>query len=143
MNINLYENYYLKSDPLNYILYQKTIVNDEDSKNYGEEYESIVGYFTTIENALVAMCRREIRACKCTTLNGLIKEVNILRECIKGLCNEIGADKVVQNTLIAFKDEDKLLEQKMEKDQEKKAAKEAKKEAQAEKKKRGRKKKEE
>ena len=134
MNINLYKNYYLKSDPMNYTLYQKREVTDEKSKNFGEDYESVLGYFGTIENALVAMCRTEIRACKCTTLNGLIKEVRVLRDCISKLCDEIGADKLVKSIIEEYKEQNTILEDKMMTEQKRKAEKEAK----TEKKKRGR-----
>lgn len=112
MNINLYKNYYLKSDPMNYILYQKKMIDDPESKNKGNEYEQVEGYFTTIENAINAVCRKEMRACKCTTLNGLIREVKVLQKMVVGLCSEIGADKIVKNVLLEYKDKDKLLEEK-------------------------------
>lgn len=112
MNINLYKNWYLKSDPMNYILYEKRIVDDPNSKNNGNEYEQVEGYFTSIENALTAMCRREIRSCKCTTLNGLLKEVKILEKLIKELCQEIGADAIVANILEEYRNRDKMLEEK-------------------------------
>jgi hypothetical protein len=111
---------------MNYTLYQKKPVTDEKSKNYGEEYEDVLGYFTTIENALVAMCRKEVRACKCTTLNGLVKEERILRDCIKGLCEEIGVDNVVKNVIDSYKEKDTLLEEKVMAQEKKKAAKDAK-----------------
>ena len=97
---------------MNYILYQKKMIDDPESKNKGSEYEQVEGYFTTIENAINAVCRKEIRACKCTTLNGLIREVKTLRKMIEGLCSEIGADKIVENVLLEYKDKDKLLEEK-------------------------------
>lgn len=134
MNINLYKNYYLKSDPMNYTLYQKKPVTDEKSKNYGDDYEDVIGYFTTIENALVAMCRKEVRACKCTTLNGLVKEIRILQDCISGLCAEIGADKLVQSIIVKYKEQDTILEDKVMAAQKKKEEKAAK----TEKRKRGR-----
>jgi len=112
VNINLYKNYYLKSDPMNYILYQKKMIDDPESKNKGNEYEQVEGYFTTIENAINAVCRKEMRACKCTTLNGLIREVKVLQKMVVGLCSEIGADKIVKNVLLEYKDKDKLLEEK-------------------------------
>lgn len=97
MNINLYKNWYLKTDQLNYTLYTKELVEDSNSKNNGEEYEKIEGYYTTIEGALRGMCSKEIKASKCTTLNGLVEEVRKLRRVIERLCREIGADYIVQD----------------------------------------------
>lgn len=109
MNINLYKNYYLKSDPLNYTLYQKRTVDKGDSDSDGKKYEQIEGYYSTIEHAIRAMCTKEIRACKCTTLNGLIKEVRKLEDVVAGLCNEIGADNIVANIIQLQKDDNPLV----------------------------------
>ena len=99
MNVQLYKNYYLKSEPLNFTLYQKRTVEDSRSKNHGEEYDVVVGYYTTIESALNSMCNREIKACKCTTLAGLMREVKKLQDMVAGLCKKIGADSVVKDVL--------------------------------------------
>ena len=110
MNINLFKNYYLKSEPLNFTLYQKKTVEDSKSKNYGEEYDTVIGYYTTIEGALKSMCDREIKSCRCTTLNGLVREVNKLQDLIAGLCKEIGADTVVKDVLDMYADNDSILD---------------------------------
>ena len=96
MNINLYKNWYLKTDQLNYTLYQKETIKDSET-NSGEEYEKVEGYYTTIEGALKGMCDKEIRMSKCTTLNGLVTEIKKLRSVIEGLCKEIGANYIVEN----------------------------------------------
>lgn len=112
MNINLYKDYYIKSDPMNFILYQKKIIDDPDSKNNGNEYEQVEGYFTTIENALNALCRKEIRSCKCTTLNGLLREIKALQKMVHGLCEEIGAETIATNILNEYKNKNNLFEEK-------------------------------
>lgn len=110
MNVQLYKNYYLKSEPLNYILYQKRTVEDSKSKNHGSEYDVVIGYYTTIEGALNSMCNKEIKSCKCTTITGLVREVNKLQDIIAGLCKKIGAESVVKDVLDMYKDNDPILQ---------------------------------
>jgi len=97
MNINLWEKYWVRTDHLNYILYEMKTVQDKTLATYGQEYESAIGYYGTLQSALSAMCREEIRASKCTTLNGLVKEVNKMTKVIDELAKSIGIDNIVEN----------------------------------------------
>lgn len=104
MNINLWENYWVRTDPLNYILYEIKTVQDKSLPTYGQEYESTVGFYGTLQSALSAMCREEIRTSKCTTLQGLIKEVQKMEKVIEGLANSIGIDNIVGNVVTRSKE---------------------------------------
>lgn len=97
MNINLWEKYWVRTDPLNYILYEIKTVQDKKLPTYGQEYESVVGFYGTLESSLKALCREEIRASKCTTLNGLIKEVAKMTKVIEELAKSIGVDNIVEH----------------------------------------------
>lgn len=110
MNINLFKDYYVKSDPLNYILYQKKEITNTESKRCGEETTETLGYFATIEGAVKELCRRDLRACKCTTLSGLMKEVKILEAECQELCDKIGADHIIETVMQMYRDKDPLLE---------------------------------
>ena len=113
MNINLYKNYYLKSEPLNYTLIEKKQIEKkqvvDEEENDDKEYEKVLGYFTTIEGAIKHMCTEEIRACKCTTLNGLIKEIKVLESMVSDLCDQIGADNLVKNVIKMHKEDNDVL----------------------------------
>ena len=82
MNINLYKKYYVRTDPRNYILY-KLMTTKKDGEE--SEYEDVIGYYGSLESALRAICDREIKACKCTAIGGLVKEVKKLSEAMSCL----------------------------------------------------------
>lgn len=92
MNINLYKKYYVRTDPRNYILY-KLMTTKKDGEE--SEYEDVIGYYGSLESALRAICDREIKACKCTAIGGLVKEVKKLSEAMRAIGKEIGIEKVM------------------------------------------------
>ena len=97
MNVNLYKNYYIKSDAYCFILYQLRETKKENSKT--ENYENVIGYYSTIESALNALCNNELRSCKCTTLSGLSKELKRLRKVLIEICKEIGIANIVKSAI--------------------------------------------
>ena len=99
MNINLYKNYYLKSDPLCLILYQKIETKKKNSEDEYNEYEKVLGYYTSIEDSLVSLCKNEVRSCKCTTLTGLVKEIKKLEKMIWALCEKLDAERMVKHVI--------------------------------------------
>jgi hypothetical protein len=99
MNINLWEQYWVRTDPLNYILYEIKTVQDKTLPTYGQEYESVIGFYGTLQSTLSALCREEIRTSKCSTLQGLIKEVQKMEKVIENLASSIGIDNIVENVV--------------------------------------------
>ena len=69
VNIQIYKTYYLKSDENQYILYRKCIY--EKGNNIGQEYEQIVGYFGTIEDACIKVLNLAGRLSNAKTINEL------------------------------------------------------------------------
>lgn len=59
--LKINEKYYLDSDSLQYILIEKSIVQKEDSKNYGKETFKNVGYYGTLEVLKQALLEKEIK----------------------------------------------------------------------------------
>lgn len=50
--IKINDRYYIDADSKNYILKEKTTVQDTESANYGKEFYKDLGYYTTIESVL-------------------------------------------------------------------------------------------
>lgn len=50
--IRLSDRYYIDADSKNYILKEKTIVQDKESSNYGKETFKDLGYYTNLESVL-------------------------------------------------------------------------------------------
>lgn len=50
--VKINDRFYITADSMSYKVMEKTINKDEGSKNFGKETESIVGYYTTIEQCM-------------------------------------------------------------------------------------------
>ena len=75
--IKLSEEYGIGSDEFNIILYQRKVNNKEHSKNYGNEYYSAIGYYSSIEAVLRALINRQVQLnlSEQTTLESLVNSV--------------------------------------------------------------------
>lgn len=58
--IKLSEDYGISADDLNIILMKRNVNKDEKSKNFGNEYYTNIGYYTTIEGLLKGMMNKQI-----------------------------------------------------------------------------------
>ena len=99
MNLNLYKDYWLTSSvgDLCFTLKKKGIVKDKKSKSYGQETEATVNYPTSIESALDTICDREQFNSKASTWGEYLDEIHKLKNMVKALAKEIGADNLVKN----------------------------------------------
>ena len=50
--IKINDRYYIDADSKNYILKERTTVQDKESANFGKEFYKDLGYYTTIESVL-------------------------------------------------------------------------------------------
>lgn len=50
--IKINDKYYIKADDNQYILCEKGTIQDKESKNYGNDTETILGYYGSLEHAL-------------------------------------------------------------------------------------------
>lgn len=57
----LNEKYYLDTDSLNYILLEKSIIQKEDSNNYGKDTFKNVGYYGTLKHLKQSLIEKEIK----------------------------------------------------------------------------------
>lgn len=84
--IKLSEDYGIGSDEFNVILYQRKVNQKEDTKNYGKEYYSPIGYYSSIESVLRALINKQIQInlAEQTSLESLINSVetyvNLLKD---------------------------------------------------------------
>lgn len=87
--VKLIDDYYLLADSHCYMLKEKVVVKDENSKNYGEEDFRIIGYYSTIKNALEAILKSETRKYiskdKVNTLDELAKEIKNIEKKIDAI----------------------------------------------------------
>ena len=77
--LKLNERYYLDSDSLQYILIEKSIVQKEDSKNYGKETFKNVGYYGTLERLKQSLLEKEIKG-DIELLNSIDKVIELKNE---------------------------------------------------------------
>ena len=75
--IQLNEDYALSADDMNILLHQRKVNQKEGTKNYGKEYYSIVGYYSSVESVLKALINKQIQLSisEQTTLESLVNSV--------------------------------------------------------------------
>jgi len=75
--IQLSEDYTLSADSMNIILHQRKVNQKEDSKNFGKEYYSTIGYYSSVEALLKALINKQIQInlAEQTTLESLVNSV--------------------------------------------------------------------
>lgn len=72
------DRFYIDANSNCYVLKEKTIVNDKDSKNYGEEAYKDLGHYVSLESLLKGIVKtvtREYIAKNNVTINDLMKEI--------------------------------------------------------------------
>lgn len=89
--IKINKNFIVDSDENQFILKEVGTIQDKNSKNFGEETHTVLGYFGTLEQALYGLekilSRRAIKL-KTYTLKKAIEEIRAIHEdifkCVKG-----------------------------------------------------------
>ena len=91
--IKLSEDYGIGADDFNIILYQRKVNQREDTKNFGKEYYSPIGYYSSIDSVLRALINKQIQInlAKQTSLESLKNNVetyvNLLRDDVQLVVN--------------------------------------------------------
>lgn len=75
--IKLNEDYGISADDFNVTLHQRQVNKKEDSKNFGKEYYSTIGYYSSVEALLKGLINKQIQLSMSeqTTLESLINSV--------------------------------------------------------------------
>ena len=75
--IQLSEDYTLSADSMSITLHQRKVNQKEGSKNYGKEYYSVVGHYSSVESVLKALINNQIQLSisEQTTLESLVNSV--------------------------------------------------------------------
>lgn len=89
--IKVTDRFYINANSNCYILQEKTTVQDENSKNFGNEIYKDLGYYTTIENCLKGIFRNKLREYISKEEERSIKE---LLEEIKRIKEELKVEEV-------------------------------------------------
>ena len=87
--IKVTDRFYIDANTNCYVLKEKTIIQDEKSKNYGQEIFKDLGYYTNLEsllNGILKITTREFIASEDeNSINDLIKEIKRAEEYLKSL----------------------------------------------------------
>ena len=86
--IKVTDRFYIDANANCYVLKEKTIVSDKDSKNYGQEIFKDLGYYTNLESCLKGILNtttREFIAREENSIYNLIKEIKRAEEYLKSL----------------------------------------------------------
>lgn len=81
--IKITDKYFLDSDSCNYILLEKSIIQDEKSKNYGKESFKNIGYYGSVESLYNGIIEKEIKE-NLDFLNNIETVIAIKNEILKG-----------------------------------------------------------
>ena len=75
--IQLNEDYALSADSMNILLHQRKVNQKEGTKGYGDEYYSVIGYYSSVESVLKALINKQIQLSisEQTTLGSLVNSV--------------------------------------------------------------------
>ena len=91
--IKVTDRFYIDANTNCYVLKEKTIVQDENSKNYGQEIFKDLGYYTNLESCLQGILktttREYIAKQEENSIYDLIKEIKRVEEYLKGLKLEV------------------------------------------------------
>ena len=87
--IKVTDRFYIDAKTKCYVLKEKTIVQDENSKNYGQEVLKDLGYYTSLESCLQGILKTTTREFIAreeeNSINDLIKEIKRAEEYLKSL----------------------------------------------------------
>lgn len=87
--IKVTDKFYIDANANCYVLREKTIIQDEDSKNYGQVIFKDLGYYTSLESCLQGILKTTIREYiakqEINNIQDLIKEINRAEEYLKSL----------------------------------------------------------
>jgi hypothetical protein len=88
------KDYIIDSDEYQYTVYSVKVCQDKESKNYGKEYQTARGYYSSLSGALEGVLRsyqRKIVKENDLTLEKAIKEFKTLQEEFKALLDKYEA----------------------------------------------------
>jgi hypothetical protein len=87
--VKITDKYYVDADSKNYVLKEKTTIQDEKSENFGKEVFKERGYFTSIESLLEGIIkyntREFISKAEEKDIKDLVQEIRKQTEYIKSL----------------------------------------------------------
>lgn len=80
MNIKIDDTFSLKSDPLNVMLVETK--TRQDGKNIGKKVDTVVGYYGTVESALLGYLTYKTNTSQATTIKQLRDDIKEVKEII-------------------------------------------------------------
>lgn len=91
--IKVADRFYIDANTNCYVLKEKTIVQDENSKNHGQEVLKDLGYYTSLESCLQGILKTTTREFIAreeeNSMKDLIKEIKRAEEYLKSLKLEV------------------------------------------------------
>ena len=105
--IQLNEDYALSADSMNILLHQRKVNQKEGTKGCGDEYYSVIGYYSSVESVLKALINKQIQLSiyEQTSLESLVNSVetyvNLLHDnaiqVVKSLRSEVWYERTICN----------------------------------------------
>ena len=87
--IKITDKFYINATTNCYILQEKTTIQDENSKNYGNEVFKELGYYTSIEGCLKGLQKANVRDFinkeEENTMQDLIQEIHRINKLIENM----------------------------------------------------------
>ncbi len=80
--LKINEKYYIDSDSCNYILLEKSVIQDKKSKNYGKEVYKNVAYYGNVKSLYNGLIEKEIKE-NIELLNNIEKIIELKEEMLK------------------------------------------------------------
>ena len=90
--IKITDDFYIDADSKNYILRERTIIQDKESKNYGKELFKDEGYYTSLEHLLKGFLKVQTREWiqnNSGNIKDLLKEIKNQNDFIQSLIIEV------------------------------------------------------
>ena len=90
--IKITDDFYIDADSKNYILRERTIIQDKESKNYGKELFKDEGYYTSLEHLLKGFLKVQTREWiqnNSGNIKDLLKEIKNQNDFIQSLNIEV------------------------------------------------------
>jgi len=86
MKIEIDKKYLLTADSMNFIVQEKSTI--KEGKNKGKECFVLIGYYSTVPAALMAVLRHKVRQSAATDIKTLISEYRAFYAYLKDVFNE-------------------------------------------------------
>ena len=106
--INLVNDLYLDADKLQFILKEKSVVKDKDSKRFGEETFRTLGFYPSVSQLLESSVVRELRSQDFDSLKEMEAELKRLSNVVQVNISKLDFDSLKKELKVLNEQEEKI-----------------------------------